>query len=176
MNERISAVTAYVIYFLRAHTSNCKNASENRYDESKSTKTNVPSRKCESQPTDRQITIATDWGQIHSYLTQRPHASFWDQNFSPLDLPSCWNLIMLGVCNFQTRLGGIVRCHHKIIWQSQDMSRTSTLRILGASYHDPHACLLRTYCTYYHGLHGKFLKYCTVNICTAHLSSSYITK
>ena len=55
---------------------------------------------------------------------------------------------------------GIVCCHHNIIWQSQDISRASTLRILGTSCHDPHACLegiffhhmYSTYCTYYHCL------------------------
>ena len=55
---------------------------------------------------------------------------------------------------------GIVSCHHKVIWQSQDMSRASTSRILGTSCHDPHACLegiffhhmYSTYCIFYHCL------------------------
>ena len=63
---------------------------------------------------------------------------------------------------------GIVSCHHKGIWQSQDMSRTSTLRILGASCHDPHACLEGIF---FHHMYLLYLlplpseqppKYCTV--------------
>ena len=55
--------------------------------------------------TDRQITDTTDWGQTHSHLTKRPHVSFWDQDSSPVVLPSFWHVIMPGVCHFQTRLG-----------------------------------------------------------------------
>ena len=111
-------------------------------------------------------------GVRHTHTWPKGHVSHFGSRFYPGSHAFILKFDYTGCMSFSDPFG-IVCNHHETNWQSQDTSRTSNFKILGASRHDPHVCLegifshhmYRTYCTYLLPLPSEQApKYCTVRV------------
>ena len=124
--------------------------------------------------TDRQITDTTDWGQTHSHLTQRPHVSF---GIKILVRWFCLHFDMWScpVCVIFKRVWDRSMSSQNNLTKSRHVSNIN-LENFGSILPWP-TCVPPMYLMYLLPRPSRqVLKYCTVNICTARLPSSYITK